>query len=318
MPAPEVVQAGKFLANSLIEYETQILETVYPEYWGYEGKYHSAKPDLPFGAMKLVDARIDYVGRAVNFGGKATTIPLANYGIEMDEYKTLQGVLAADWSFAELQAEEMSRTNPYLPQVSVVNSYMTALDKGLREWMHLKTLFGDASISFKGLFSNAYVDVVDITTNLYGLTAAQLYDFFRGEASKFRKSAKLTAEATSLLCNEDLTNAGSARFGDNTQDGTPFNLLSKGSIKNINTVNELEAATLEAYGVLAAGANKDMFVMYEQSPNTIDRRFCDIMTLPPGLLDDQMTYRVVGLCATSETRVRQPFRVRYYTYPKAS
>jgi Uncharacterized protein conserved in bacteria (DUF2184) len=322
MPAPEVVKSGKFLAAALAEYEPKLSETVYPELWGYEGKYHTAKADLPFAATKLVDGRIDYTGRAVNFGGKATTLPLANYGIEMDEYRTLQGVLAADWSWMELQAEEMARNNPYLPQTSVVENYTKALDRGLREWMHVRTLFGDASIGFRGLFNNGNVDVIDISTNLYGLTASQFYDFMRNECSKFRKASKLTAQATALLCSEDLRNLGTSRFGDNTSDGTPFNLLSKNSdspsINAINSVNELDAATLEANGVLSPGTNKDFFVLYEQNEAVIDRRFADIRTFPPGLLDDQLTYRVVGLAATSEVRVKQPFRVRYYTYPKAS
>jgi hypothetical protein len=56
--AQEMILAQKFLSESLIQYEPQLIDTVYPEYWAYEGKYHNATAGLAFGAEGIMAARL--------------------------------------------------------------------------------------------------------------------------------------------------------------------------------------------------------------------------------------------------------------------
>lgn len=321
----EIIKSGKFLAESLNIYDQKIDDTIYPELWGYEGKYHAAKGDLPIATNKIVNFRRDFTGKAVNYGGKATTIPLVNYGLTAGESKVLIGTAAADWSWVELMAEAAARNNPFAENANVVESYLTALDRAMREWQHIRTVFGDPALGFSGMFNNPSVEIVSLGIDLYALTSQQFYDFWIDEISKFRRKSFLSSTSTSLIAPESLGLKGRRRFGDNTSDGNTWKLLLEGngtddysSLRNINIVNELQSDILEEYGILPVGTNRDMFILYEQDASTISRRFTPITKTEPRILDDGVTYRVIGFTATSEMMVKQPFRMRYYTFPKAT
>jgi len=337
----EVMMAGKFLTESLNIYDAQITDTVYPEYWGYEGLYHQAVGDLPFGALSYTTARRDYTGRAANFGGKAQTLPLANFGINMDSYKCLQGVLAVDWTWMELQAEEAAQQNPYLPRPNVIESYRRALEKGLRDWMHIRTIFGDPSVGFTGFLNNPYVETIDVAANVNPITgtggtginapnAANAYDWFRRELSSFRKASRLTVDASVAFVSEDVRSALATRFADGTNDGTPSNVLTSRTespaLRTIETLNEFSGdiirdpnfGGLTTLNGVTLPANFDLVLLTQNSvEDNIMRHFSDIQTLPPGILDDQMTYRQVGVCATSEVIFKEPFRARLYILRKS-
>lgn len=341
----QISQAGKFLKEGLIVHETTVTETEYPEYWGYDGQLHQAVPDLAFGTQGFTTARMNFTGRAANFGGKATTFPLANFGVEMDQYKTVVGVLAAEWDWQQLQAEEAAQKNPYLPRTNVVESYRRALEKGLREWMHLKVVFGDSTIGFTGLINNPFVEVINVAATDNPITgpsantgtgtpnANNVYDWFRRESSKFKKESKLTGELTVALVSEDISSALDQRFTDGTSDGTPRAVLtnrqSSPMLRSIRTVNEFSGDMVRdpevgnISGTAALGGqtlndnNFDIIMMLQASvEDTVMRHFHDIETLEPKLLDDCLTYRQIGMCATSEMIFKQPFRVRTYILRK--
>ncbi|MBW4692207.1 MAG: DUF2184 domain-containing protein [Lyngbya sp. HA4199-MV5] len=331
----EVVLAGKFLTEALTTYETQLVETVWPEMWGYNGMYHEAISDLPFGTLKYTTARIDYTGRAVNYGGKATTLPLANFGINMDEYKCQVGVLAAEWTWQELRSEEAAQKNTFLPRTNVVQSYRNALEKGLREWMHIRTVFGDPTIGFTGFINNPYVEVINVTAGANGVTgtgatAATAYEWFRTELSNFRKNTRLTAEATAAIVDEDIRAALQRRFADNSNDGTPAQMLTNRAespqLRKLTTVNEFGAdivrdvngGNITSIGGVSIPATADLLMFMDSTvQNNIMRHYADIDTMPPFILDDGMTYRQIGLCATSEVIYAQPFRARLYILNKS-
>lgn len=334
MPLPqEIAIAGKFLRESLTKYDQELIETVYPDYWGYEGLYHNARAGLPMGTKELGYSRIDYTGRAANYGGKATTVPTANFGINMDRNKVLVGVLSADWTWQELAAQAAASANPYLPIVDVVREYGEALEKGLREWMHIRTLFGDASVGFAGLLNNPFVEVFDVSfaafLGLTGTTAgAAAYDWFRLALSTFRKDSKLTANATKALTSEDVLIKLTTRYADNSSDGTPFGTLTgagaagKASLAAIDVVPELSinAELINDYQLTGIVGDREWMLLYEDSPDNMIRQYADIETWlvsGDGMLDDGLTYRKLGMCATSEVQYKRPFRARLFRFAKS-
>lgn len=335
MPLPaEIILAGKFLRESLSLYDQEFLDTVYPDYWGYEGKYHNARPGLPMGVKEVGYARKDHTGRAVNYGGKATTLPGANFGINMDKNRVLVGVLSADWTWQELAAEAAAAQNPYMAKVDVVREYSEALEKGLREWMHIRTLFGDPAIGFTGLFNNPWVEVVDVTFSAFlGLTGATAagaaYDWMRNQLSTFRKDAKLMASATGALTSEDVLMKLTARYGDGSSDGTPYGTLvgsgspaGSESLSSIDVVPELSITPelIADYELTGLTANQEWMLLYEKSPDNMVRQYADIETFlagSDGLLDDGLTYRKIGMCATSEVQYKRPFRARLFRFAKS-
>lgn len=314
----DIIGIQKFLKIELERYEPTIIETVYPEYWGEAGENMPTFGDLDIGLRKIVYARMDTIGRAVNYGGRAQSIPLANFGITLEESNVLVGILAAEWGYFDLEAEKVAKQFPQLFQGrDLVKNYRKALEKGLREWMNIRTIFGDASLGFQGMFTNSRVTVINESQNLNTMSATDLYNWFLTRLNAYRKSNYLTTKATAVMMSTDLMLALSRRFGDASADGNPAKLLQP-LVGKIIEVNELSSPFLETYGVLPAGTNKDMMIFYQNDPDVIDRHYCPIEVTNPGLLDDQLTYRIVGFCATSETRVKQPLRVQYLTYPKAA
>jgi hypothetical protein len=312
----DFIGVGKFLNTELREYEPEILDTIYPEYWGFEGKHIPTKGDLMLGLRKVVYARMDTVGRAVNYGGRATSIPLANFGITLEETPTLVGILAAEWGYFDLEAEKVAKKFPQLLQGrDLVKNYRLALEKGLREWMNIRAIFGDPSVGFRGLLNNAKVTQINETLNLYTATPSDLYNWWITRQTAFKKANYLTSKGIQALVSPDMMLALTKRFGDASGDGNGMKML-QSLFGKITEVNELSAAVLEQYGVLAPGTNKDMILFYENSPDVLDRRFTPIEITDAKLLDDQITYRTVGFCATTEVRVKQPLRVQYILYPK--
>lgn len=333
--ANEITIAGKFLRESLTRYETEFLDTVYPDYWGYEGKYHNAKSGLPFGVKEVGYSRIDYTGRAVNYGGKATTLPLANFGINMDKNRTMVGVLAADWTWQELAEEAAAQSNPHVAQINVVREYSEALDKGLREWMHIRALFGDPSVGFTGLFNNPFVEVIDVNfASFLGLSgtgaAGAAYDWIRSQLSQFRKDSKLTAENCSLLTSEDVLQKLTTRYADASSDGTPYGTLTgagaagtgAASVREINVVPELSITQemINDYALEGFTPNQEWMLCYEESPDNMIRQYADIETFlagNDGMLDDGLTFRKIGMCATTEVQFKRPYRARLYRFAKS-
>lgn len=321
-----ILQAGKFLKEQLRLVEPEITRTVYPQLWGFEGQYHSVKPGLSFGVNNIVSTRIDSVGKAVNFGGKATDIPLANFGIASDSWNTKACVLGAEWSWTELEQQKAAENSGTLGAVNVVQEYALALEKGVREWVHERSLFGDPNdTSFTGLFNNSDVETVVITDNLYALSPRDLHLYIKNLIKDFKKAAKLTATASDMLTSPDLFDALTDPIAQSAGGGgeaTPFELLTdpkKGSnLRRINEVNELTYASLVEYGRIASGANQDMLMLYDNSPETLYKHFSGVYKTPTNLKDDGITYRTTGFAKVSEVVVKTPFRVRYYLYPKAA
>jgi hypothetical protein len=342
--AQDQLLAQKFLSESLQEYEPQITDTVYPEYWAYEGKHHSARSGLAFGVQGFTTSRRDFTGKAVNYGGKATTIPLANFGMTMDRYKTVKGILAADWTWEELRQEEVANSNPYQENINLVASYREALERGLRQWMHYRAIFGDGSLAFTGLINNPYVEVIDVASAANPLTgsaaggasgADNAYEWFRVETANFKKASKLTSELTMAMTSSDVRSALNRRFTNNSSDGTPYNLLTTGggspTLASVIELNEFDGSEVRNPDVgnlstingvtlpgVAGSATSafDLLLMCDATGNDIQRRFHDIETMQPFMLDDGMTYRQIGICATSEVIFPQPFRARLFILRK--
>jgi hypothetical protein len=328
----EIIQAGKFLSEQYTRVEPNIIETIYPELWGFEGLHHQVEMGgVSLATEQIVTLRVDRTGTAVNYGGKATDIPLANYGIETDKYKVSIGVLGAEWHYTELvkQQEALNSQTAYSIVPDVVSNYMMALEKGLREYVHLRTLFGNYDpldpTTFTGLFNNPQVELINETTDLYALTPIQLYQYFLDVITNYKKSTKLTGGQIELLVNSDLYNRLTSINNSGIDANiTPYMLLTdpmRGSgVARISEVNELTWDVLEQYKIFSSGTNKDMYCLFNVNsagtpPNRL-KKTMDIFYTPEGLKDDQMTYRKVGLVAVSELIFNAPFLCKYYSYPK--
>jgi hypothetical protein len=319
-----ITQAGKFLQEQIRMVDPKVIQTEYPEYWGAEGEHHTVKEGLPFGVKEVSTVRLDYSGRAVNWTGKTRDIPLANYAIDTDNYKTLACALGAEWGFEELLIQEAAeKSGVYTGTVvDVVTAYNNALQKGIQEWMHIRTLFGDPEINFYGLFTNPDVEQIIVSDDLYALTPSELQDYFHGIVNDFTDDIGLTATEFDVLTNVKLFAGLTKQMSPgNASSTTPYELLTdpdKGAaIKSISKVNELKNKYLLEFGKLSAGDDYDMFMVYDSSEDTLDKMMSNQILTNPRLTDSD-TYRRMGYQKISEVRFKKPFKARYFLYPKAS
>jgi hypothetical protein len=335
MPLPnELALAGKFVTEALARYDREVDDPIYPEYWAYEGQYHQAIADLNFGTQDLIRSRTDFTGRAVNYGGKATSIPLANFGISQDRYKTSVGILACEWTWQELRAEEQAQNNEYMSNIDVVNTYRNALEKGLREWMHYKAVYGEVTTAgnFGGLLTSPWLEVISVTAANNGITgtgatAQTAYDWIRQEQISFAKDTKLTGMGTAILTDVDARGALLRRFTDGSNAGTAMDLITgpNGLVRSVTALNEFagdavrdaELGNRTTINSVAVAANADLLLMVDADvQNNLKRHFADIDYMDVYSPDGGLTYRQVGMCATSEIIIAKPFAARLYVLNK--
>lgn len=331
----ELVLAGKYVSEALNRYEREVEDPVYPEYWAYEGKYHQAIADLNFGTQDIVKTRTDFTGRAVNYGGKATAIPTANFGISQDKYKSCAGILSAEWTWQELRAEEQSRDNQYMTNVDVVATYRKALEKGLREWMHYKAIFGENTPAgdFGGLLTSEWLEVINVPAADNGITgpgatAQDAYDWALQEQIDFAKATKLTAMGTAVITDVEVKGALKRRFTDGSNAGTALDLMTgnDGLFRTINQVNEFagdqvrdpEIGNRTTLGGIPVAADADLFLMCDADvTNNLKRHYADTQVMNVYSPDGGLTYKQVGMCATSEVIIAKPFACRLYVLNKS-
>lgn len=318
----DVVGAGKFLTQELNQYDTTFYSTVYPEYWGAEGKYHPTQGNLELGTKNIVSGRIDYVGEAAIYDGKSTDIPLSDFGITEDEYKARIVIAGAQWNIFDLAAAQKANRQALLPNRDYLSLKMEAMKRSMDRRIHRLVWAGEANNDMEGLFSGSQVTLKNITTDLYALTSDQLYDFFLDELSDFQEDSLLTAEATWMYVPKRLKTRLTKRFPNN-MDGTPYLLLTDPKrgimVKGIQEVNELKSSFLEQFGVHAVGTNKDRLMFGQLDDlSVLKRQFYPMDRSIPQLADDGVTYRITAWCATTEMQFREPFRVRYLDIPRAT
>lgn len=321
-----IVSAGKFLKEQLREIEPKVKETVYPEYWGYEGKYHTVVPGLQYGTTEIYRTRIDYVGKASTYDGRSTDIPLVNFGIDSDKNKTIMCIVGAEWHWEKLQQEQKAKSSgTFDTGFSVVESYMKALNKAIAEWGHQTTLFGDKNYNVAGLFNSPDVETVVITDDLYAMTPSELFLFLLDIITGFKKTTKLTYNPVDMLTCIDLFSkltkpieTANSTFSSDTPYGSLTSALYGSRLRSINEINELDYQSLVDNGRILAGANQDMFMLYSSTSDVLDKKVATPFRTPVGLMDDQLTYRTTAMFKQSEVRFKTPYKVKYYLYPKKS
>jgi hypothetical protein len=318
----DVIGAGKFLRSELAQYDSTLYATQYPEYWLANGKYHRSRGDLMLGVRELVSGRVDFVGAANIYDGKSTDIPLSDFGITEDRYKARVIISGAQWNVFDLAANEAARRNALLPQRDFVSLKMDAMKQSIDRRVHELGVYGSTPQAMNGMFSGAQVEIKSISTDVYALSADDLYQFFLDEIGDFRRDSKLTAEVTGMLVPEAINIKLARRFTANA-DGTPRLLLTSAdrgmSVQNIIPVNELESAYLEANGVQSSGTNKDRIMLGSlDDERTLLRQFYPMDRTEVTLAPDGITYQVTGYTAVTEMQFRTPYKVRYLDIPKAA
>lgn len=318
----DAVTGAKFLREQLRQYDNSFYATEYPEYWGAEGRHHYATGDLALGVREIISGRMDYVGEAVIYGPEATDIPLADFGITEDKYKTRIVIAAAEFNIFELATQQAANQNPMFGQRNIIAEKMDALKLSIDRKMHKLVVYGDTAHQMDGLFSGADVEVKTLTENLYALSADDLYDWWLNELGVLRRETLLTADFMQAMVPDAMRTKMMRRFPTNG-DGNPLTLLTGQngnalSLQSMESVNELDSRFLEDNGVHEEGDDLDRMVLGSLGDSRAMRRQFYTMDRTAPHTADGLTFKVFGYAATSEAQFRQPYKFRYYEFPKAA
>jgi hypothetical protein len=312
-----------FLQQALTHYDQQFYTTVYPEKWAANGMHHFSSGDLPLGLQRVIAGRIDYVGSAAIWNGKAQDIPVSDFGIELDSYGVRMVISGAEWNMMDLQAEQLASANSLTPVPDFVATKLDAMRMAIDNRMHDLIVYGNSKHGMDGLFTGGSVASISTSTDLYALSAYDLYLWFRDLLVSYQDDTLLTTELTEAVINNRLYNALTRPFvATSIASGTPYEYLtdpSKGpAISKFTVVNECRSGYLESNGAHAAGLNRDLIVLGPLTDSQAFRRRFHPLTRTEIWQTDPMNWRVFAYTATTEAQFRQPYKFRYVRYPKYS
>lgn len=307
--------AGRYLKQELTRTIPNVLQTIRKELWAYNGLMIPTQATLTPGEEFVEQFRDDYTGKSARYRGESTDIPTVDIKTDKNGYTVGTWVIGARWSEMELNREAVARAAGLVNRAGLVDRKMMAMDKVIAEGINRATIFGD--VGFNGFLNNSNVTTQIEATSPYTLTGLALYDYFRALINEFRRSARVPTSSLTLAVPPDLF----FRLGaviDTTSGMTIYKMLTDPSlgqdIGEIVEVDELDSLDLEANGVQAPGTNRDRMIIYNKDPETLLRETYPMRTTTPNALPDGLHWVVSGYQGSTEVMVKQPLRIRYYTF----
>lgn len=282
--------------------------------WGYMGDYIPTVGDLRPGEKSIPVAQIEYKGKAKLFNNsRVTDIPLVSSVITEDGFKTWKIVIGADWAQDEIDAFlEATRSNANLfPHEDPLQTNLNAVNQIIAETADQLIMYGGNG--FDGFIENSRaVDDNDAVTDLYALTADELFNYLRGKINLFKREARLSSDQVTMLLPSNIYDLLTQKRALGTSVYYDLTSREQGSIiANVVEMKELDHTYLESNGVYAPGTDTDRIILYHNNPETLRRRFYPIKTTPVQTHPNGMVYMMSAYYGSSEVMLRQPLRMRY-------
>lgn len=327
--------SGLFYDHDLKRFASQWIERVYPELWGHMGYHHQAIPDLELGERNIVIPKIEAIGRAGAYSGKASDVPLFSSAAGFDEYKTMLLIMRFEVDqIADLAPQAIANRGGTMPRYDIESMSREGVRRKIAERENELVIFGNNT--FKGWLNQPLVPVENITagTNLHTIDPAQLYTIIAGLCTLFKKRSLLTAESTKLFGTTDILQSLHRVYTDGSGN-RPIDLLQKGSISSPGYIreaielNELSYSFLNEFNVRnLAGSDREIMVLCEDrvfeseeeallydAPAT--RHFMEVDSTEPRQSTDT-AWSTTMFSATSEVIVTHTHRMMYIQYDKAT
>lgn len=304
-----------YLKRELTRVIPEILKEEREELRMYNGVYIPTTFTLQPGEEGVTQFGQKYSGRAARYTGISTDIPTVNVSINSHDYRTAQWVIGAEWTQFELLSEQVARANSLINRTSVVQQKMSAMAEIISESMDKALTFGD--FNFNGFVNTSDVTLQVESTAPYTLAPLPLYNYFRGVVEEFKRTSGLISSQITMVVPPDLYSKLSTQPLPSEMSASPYRLLTDStngqSVAEILELPALDSAMLEANGVQAAGTNRDRFILYHRSPDTLRRETYNFRNTVPAALPDGLHFMCSGYEGSTEMMVRKPYRMRYYS-----
>lgn len=304
-----------YLKQELTRVNSTILQTIRKELWAFNGLMIPVTATLTPGLKFIEQFREDYTGMSARYAGESTDIPTVDVTLDRNGYTVATWVIGARWNQFDLNTEMVARSAGILTRSGLVERKMSAMEKVISEGINKAVIFGDTG--FNGFINNSNVTVQMEATSPYTLSGMALYDYFRALINEFRRTARVPTSSLTLAVPPDMF----FRLGQivTPENGsTVYKMLTDPSlgqdVGEIVEVDELDSLELEANGVQPAATNRDRIVLYNKDPQTLTRETYALRTTAPQSLPDGLHFMCSGYQGSSEVMVKEPLRIRYYSF----
>lgn len=306
-----------FLESEVTRVFPQVMDTEYKELWAYQNSdYIPALPNLMIGEEFIEIWRRDRDGIAKRYNGVATDIPNVSVSLTRDRYTTGHWIIGAEWPKSLIQRYQAANRNGLIQRRDPVTERLEACREGAAEAINHALIWGD--VNFNGFLNHESVPVENLAVDIYAQTDITFYNTFRSIIREFKRRSRLLSSQITILVSPDLW----AKLGDMLSidnEATFFEMLTssqKGeSVAVIQELEELASAELEANGIQPPGTNRDRFIIYQNSTQTLWREFYPPDVSQPMMLPTGRDFMSTHLEGSTEVMIKNAMRVRYYTHP---
>lgn len=322
MPA-NIQELGKYLAEQLIEYDSSTFYNPPEEdLWGVGSTVVPSVGDLPRGLQSITYFRRDVIGRA-SVSYQAFDIPLVSSATSKRTASAVSVVASTEWSYEDVQMHQFAQSRGLMPGDNLIQSNVADLSLAIYRRIHELTMVGFPEINFYGLFNNPQITLVDNVAGAVLLvwTPSQLYDWFQGIVSNFKKISKIPYERIIAYVSDDVMKLLSRRFTDATGD-SPIQAMRSSDrgvfVGDIRTLAELDTAELFRLGVTNNNNHGLLLLGDFTNSNSIVRRFAAIDRTEPFIKDSGYHYGITAWSSTTEPIVKIPERFQYVKFRMAN
>jgi hypothetical protein len=319
MPA-DMVSLGRYLAEQVNEYDTSTFYNAPDEdLWGVGSTHVPSTGDLPRGLQSITYFRRETVGRAaVSIG--AFDIPMVGSAKTKYAAMAVSVVASTEWSQEDLQAHQFAQSRGMMPGDNLIQSSIGDVSLSIFRRVHELVVVGFEEIGFPGLFNHDMVDSLDESaTEVLQLTPSDLYDWFQGIVSNFKKSSKIPYERIIAYVSDDVMLALSRRFDDTTGD-SPIQAMRSSErgvfVGDVVAISELDSDELVRLGV--GVADEGLIILGDfRNPGSIIRRFATIDRTEPFMKDTGYHYGLTGWSSTTQPIIKIPEKFLYVKHGAA-
>lgn len=270
---PDALNNGLYLEQQLVEYDRNVIQPVYQDFWTLSGKNHVTQGDLPVGLPKINVSKIDEYGEATIVSGRSSDFQLADVGAEMVGFNTTMVAIGVKWSQMEIEQARIATRMPMIGITDPVEAKVRAAENKISLKLHNTILFGHTPTGFRGWFNSTQIPETPVNPAEKPLimTPDQLYDWIAGITDVFAEKNGLSSEQIFMYVDKRLlTKIRKSPIVNGTVGHSAYNQLisesaeSVGNLKGIRAIYELSPSIMQSKGGLAANTGRILLGAYDK------------------------------------------------------
>lgn len=317
---------GLYLEQQLAEYDQNVIQPVYQDFWTLNGKHHVTQGNLPVGLPKINISKIDEYGEATIVSGRSADFQLADVGAELVGFNTTMVAIGLKWSKMEIEQSKVAAKVPLMGLTDPVAAKMNSAENKISLKLHNTILFGHAPSNFRGWFNSTQVPETPVNPAEKPLimTPDQLYDWIASITDAFAEKNGLSSEQIYMYVDKRLLTkirkapivngqAGNSAYSQLISEGAE----SVGNLKGIRAIYELSPSILQSKAGLPANTGRIILGAYDKVTAAKRRYFMpqrtSIEKIPMTL--DEMGF--IMYAGTSEVMHLSPMLFQQINYSTA-